>query len=188
MRFVTIKHDNFRVAPCPTGRLWGNRSAGAFTLTEIVIVILIIGLLSAILITAGRTMRSSVHQRATRTILVKLKAIASEYHVVTEGYVDDNDMSVFIATVKKITTINTMLGSMGTLHYDGAPLYDGVTVYDTWKNEIRYARTNNHANGDIDLPQHLYPFFASAGPDGDFGDVQNDDAASQDNIYSFEIE
>jgi type II secretory pathway pseudopilin PulG len=81
--------------------------------------------------------------------------------------------------------------------------FGDVRLLDTWGNQIRYAGGVSHNDAftaDDYLPAHPTAFFASAGPDGLFGEVQprsnltegtvDDDndgnPDSADNVYSFD--
>ena len=62
-----------------------------------------------------------------------------------------------------------------------------LEVRDPWGNNIAYLAYS--AGGR--LPRHDSPFFASAGPDGRWGDIGPDgepNADAADNLYSFDIE
>ena len=78
---------------------------------------------------------------------------------------------------------------------------------DPWDTKLRYAARVSHGdnfNDDDYLPAHPTPFFASAGPDGEWGDARRlverengntlsateleEAAFAEDNIYSFEID
>ncbi len=84
-------------------------------------------------------------------------------------------------------------------------------LHDAWDTPLRYAAKVSHDTSggafrdDDYLPAHPNPFFASAGPDGEWGDAQmlrrmldgdgslsdddlEDAKEAQDNIYSFDIE
>ncbi|MEM1098187.1 MAG: type II secretion system protein [Planctomycetota bacterium] len=81
------------------------------------------------------------------------------------------------------------------------------TLPDPWGSKLRYARRVSHEDDFTDddyLPAHPTPFFASAGPDGEWGDakllseLQAGDTLSEDdqqlaeeaedNVYSFNID
>jgi prepilin-type N-terminal cleavage/methylation domain-containing protein len=81
------------------------------------------------------------------------------------------------------------------------------TLTDPWDTKLRYAaRVTHDDNFDADnyLPAHPTPFFASAGPDGEFGSAEQlarresgdtltpDEIElaeqAEDNVYSFEID
>ncbi|MEM8781562.1 MAG: prepilin-type N-terminal cleavage/methylation domain-containing protein [Planctomycetota bacterium] len=81
------------------------------------------------------------------------------------------------------------------------------TLTDPWDTKLRYAARVSHGDSFTDddyLPAHPTPFFASAGPDGEFGDAEllaeledggtlsDEDLElarlAEDNVYSFEID
>lgn len=73
---------------------------------------------------------------------------------------------------------------------DATDLANGFfEIRDDWGNKIIYCVSST---GGF-LADHLTPFFVSAGPDGDFGDVRAADGtapkkATLDNIYSYNLE
>ncbi|MEM1444626.1 MAG: prepilin-type N-terminal cleavage/methylation domain-containing protein [Planctomycetota bacterium] len=81
------------------------------------------------------------------------------------------------------------------------------TLEDPWGTKLRYAARISHGDDFTDddyLPAHPTPFFASAGPDGEWGNAQRlterengqtltdeeleDAAEAEDNVYSFQID
>lgn len=74
---------------------------------------------------------------------------------------------------------------------------DDVEIVDMWDNRIRYFRGVSYEDGyeeDDYMPAHPRAFFASAGPDGKWGDANPANATdqqlqdAQDNLYSFEAD
>ncbi len=71
-----------------------------------------------------------------------------------------------------------------------------LELRDGWRNKMIYAAFVDHddSHGEDDfLPEHPAPFFASAGPDGEWGDVTADTDSqafeqSQDNTYSYDLD
>lgn len=142
--------------------------------------------------------------------------------VVADDDPANNTISVFIAQVSQVPSAVDMvtgackkrlqnvsgsgsstLSDPSNLDFDDngsvtAAEVSQAQVLDMWDNKIRYAPGNRPGeSGDLTdddyLPAHPTPFFASAGPDGEFGDVRSsasDDARqkSEDNIYSFDHE
>ncbi|MEM8493970.1 MAG: prepilin-type N-terminal cleavage/methylation domain-containing protein [Planctomycetota bacterium] len=81
------------------------------------------------------------------------------------------------------------------------------TLEDPWGSKLRYAARVSHGDNfteDDYLPAHPTPFFASAGPDGEWGDARRlverengeslsddeleDAEQAEDNVYSFQID
>ena len=165
------------------------------------IVLGIILLLAGILIGAGSKMVTQAKIKRTRSLLATLAAIATEYEVVTGGSVAINSpvdsIEAFVDDAKVPPTTEQMLKALGS------DAHTGTTVKDKWGVAVRYAPSNEHNSDEswytTELRQHPRPFFASAGPDGEWGDEQervnreagqphdaNLAAQADDNMYSYE--
>lgn len=139
----------------------------------------------------------------------------------TGGNVDAT-LGYFVYTAGQSTTSAKLIAiaAKTDLKFNGTPLtniadkigdtslnrftIDDVELLDVWGNRIRYAGGVDHNDSFTDddyLPAHPTAFFASAGPDGEWGEVDNNnqpdatvddnndgepDAA--DNIYSFQTD
>ena len=131
---------------------------------------------------------------------------------------EDTTIGVFLSQAMQLRTseqlIRTAAGPSQDLFDDsnGSSFSDLLdpenwSMLDGWDNKLRYVKGVNYRDNFSDddfLPPRPTPFFASAGPDGLWGDAQlllqrergaslsdadNELAdAAQDNIYSFEID
>ena len=79
--------------------------------------------------------------------------------------------------------------------HDGRTQKNGfMELRDGWGTRLRYYQFNDGSDGgDPTIPDYLFPFFASAGPDGKWGDANGADGTpakmqAADNLYSFELE
>ena len=94
------------------------------------------------------------------------------------------------------------IGDVAAAAGDPSVIAANIVILDGWDNPIRYAAGVNHNDAfkaDDYLRAHPTPFFVSAGPDGLWGKVRNDNTPDEsvdddgdgepdaaDNIYSFD--
>jgi prepilin-type N-terminal cleavage/methylation domain-containing protein len=201
---MTPRHTNH---PTPPGKPPAGQRPG-FTLIELLVVIVIIGLLVGLVVGASAWWSSS-RRSLTRVTLGQLKGVATEYEAQVGANVryditsNDPSMTHFLDQVWQIEVTHPMIDSIPDKlrkHFDGKHPGDGSPkpemVFDPWENPIvyRYYRdeaghrpqdeSSSHAMESPleteNLPERRRPFFASAGPDGEFG--------TDDDIYSFEVD
>ena len=187
-------------------------AAGGFTLIEVLVVVSIIVLLLGVVGGGWLVARDRAQTRVVRVALSQLAGTSTEYGVQTRqivlygsGYSNNNDsdyasIEAFITAVKDnarpaydlLQTVNESLRI--DMDNDGEP----ERLNDTWGRAIRYyPGTETYppsASFDppaLGLPLRKQPYFASAGPDGQWGSIDNDnvrDEQAADNLYSFEID
>ncbi|MAE65487.1 MAG: hypothetical protein CMJ18_14550 [Phycisphaeraceae bacterium] len=189
-----------------TARRPGDRAARcAFTIIEILVVVAIMGLLITLVVVAGNRMSDNAKINQTKSLLSALSGIATEFEMALDGHADDlmdvqpagspypDDESKyirrFVEQAKKVPALERQLNALNQ------ESFDGEVVVDAWGRPLMYARRNDHDASDPSavrnrLPEYAWPFFASAGPDGDFGDVRVNGSAQLpegDNLYSYEL-
>jgi hypothetical protein len=103
-------------------------------------------------------------------------------------------ISQFFYAANQVPGINANLVSVGKDLIQGLGGTSGATsptgfirVVDAWGNAIVYSDGANPVTEAPFIPTHNRPFFASAGPDGKWGDSA-DSSQLTDNLYSFEID
>ena len=171
-----------------------------FTLTEMLVVILIILLLLGMVLAVNEKMGQDDDVRKTRAILHTLLSVATEYNASTGNTVDAdpaNDDAVPGTTIKRFINATyplpvpkKMLNALNKASFnpDSSDPDRRSLVLDAWATPIRYAPSNDWNVDTTSLPEYPRLFFASAGPDGEWGDVQADSPEAQDNVYSFDRE
>ena len=190
-----------------SGRYRPTAVAHGVTIIEMLLVLAIIGLMTGLLLGGARKMKDTARDRRTRSILTTLSGIATEYEAQTSSTVSSNPNSEksivdFVAAVRQIPIANQMLSNLGkdVVVRNGSgtitSIVDGsgtiTSIVDVWGNPLRYAQFNN--NGEIaELPNYNRPFFASAGPDGQFGKfgqsaTPEEERQTEDNLYSYELD
>lgn len=170
------------------------RYGAGYSQVELMVVIVIVLLLASILIGAGSKIVTQIKIKRTRSLLATLAAIATEYEVVMgEPETLAYSIEAFVVNAKEAPTTKQMLSALGS---DAYKTIDN-TVKDKWGNPLRYVPSNEHDNSETwytgELPQYPRPFFASAGPDGEFGQLDSEATVAQqeqaeDNLYSYNID
>lgn len=108
----------------------------------------------------------------------------------------------FVWQARSVPAPRDLLNKLGQAFYsdsDGTHTdKDGdgfLEILDAYGNKLVYVAfvKSGDATEDDMLPQHARPYFASAGPDGLFGDVRTTASqalqdAAKDNLYSFDAE
>lgn len=180
-----------------TGRYRPTAAARGVTIIEMLLVVAIIGLMTGLLLGGARKMKDTARDRRTRSILTTLSGIATEYEAQTSSTVSNNPKSEqsildFVAAVRQVPIANQMLPNLGkdVVVRNGSGTI--TSIVDVWGNPLRYAQFNS--NGEIaELPNYNRPFFASAGPDGQFGQfgqsaTPEEERQTEDNLYSYELD
>lgn len=161
------------------------RSGQGFSLIELLVVISIIGLLTAIGVGVGMKMSEEARRVQTREMMQGLLAVNTEYKAVRQGdaiTVDgsssDSSAKQFVTACKTITICEeimlTALNSSQSATLDR--IYKNGSIFDRWGTELEY-RSSNDGSGtgpstsvsNAALPVSRDPFFASAGPDETWG-------------------
>jgi len=125
----------------------------------------------------------------------------------SEGY-PEHFIERFIALVDQQDTSRTLWRSVGDNQIVDTDEDGFMEVVDPWGTPIVYAAFVSHKDSENDddflpergdlrglgggvfVPKAPAPFFASAGPDRDFGDVNGsaaEQAAAEDNLYSYNL-
>lgn len=118
------------------------------------------------------------------------------YHTNAEEKFYDAAGERFAWAASQMRSTAVMLPSLGDQTYGD---FDGngfMELVDGWGRKMIYVAFVDHDDGnsvDDFLPERPWPYFASAGPDGKWGDVQAADGSealerSQDNLYSYEMD
>ena len=153
----------------------------AFTMIELMVVVAVI----LILLTIGGLVATKIagtgEESITTSVLSAAMDVMAEYEVRIEQKTTSTNITQFVTDTRQISAVAEKY------HYFPSGTFTGTTILDGWDNEIRYV-TNG---ATLNMPRHPQPYFASAGPDGDWGtvdanNVPNDDAA--DNVYSFDLD
>ncbi len=165
-------------------------------MTELMIVIGIIVILVAMFAGVAGLSDSGKRQK-TKALLTKLAAIAQAYEAKTTREVDregpaldpglpvtlgtdlDLYIGIFAEHVRRVPGPDQMLNSISLQNYDGGEPDPQITddageptIIDAWGNIIRYVPFNTGYAETTELPDYSRPFFASAGPDGQWGNVE----------------
>ncbi|MFA9479518.1 type II secretion system protein [Phycisphaerales bacterium AB-hyl4] len=213
------RQRNFSRAAAAPPRPRHQRNAG-FTLMEILIVVFIIVGLVAITLAAGTYMRSAAQSRQTAVLLQTLHNASTEYQAQmgyawgdrpnhwndpTNVYDPDNTIGWFLRGTQRVPEVYQIIAALreqleyGNVNGDTGP----IAANDNWGTAIVYRHPDaNMTDEPIRyLPPRHRPYFASAGPDEQWGDYEewqnrergephDADLAEQaaDNIYSFELD
>ena len=172
--------------------------APAFSMIEVMIVIIIIAGLSALSVMAVKGMWQQSAIDHTRIILAGAMAAATEYQAQT-GLIIDHTAAIsntegrierFVEKVMNLDAAERILKSRGK------DAFDEERLFDSWGRVVDYVAYVDHRDGyrsDDHLPERNNPYFASAGSDGKWGNeeyLSSDEQteAKMDNIYSFDID
>lgn len=165
----------------------------AFSLIELLVVISIIAILLALSVAALTGMYSQASKNQTEVVLNQLQGVLTEYSTQTGSNPAENSSTFSIEdfvdavysdcqpAVKMLETVDSKLVVMDGNNID--------TINDPWGIELRYT-----TGGDVNagLPLRRAPYFASAGPDGEWGTIDSDNEpnsdGADDNIYSFDLD
>jgi prepilin-type N-terminal cleavage/methylation domain-containing protein len=195
--------------PPPTTRRLG------FSLIELLVTIAVLALLIGIAFPVLSSFSNSGDRSKTNAMLRSLAGAADEYNIrtgntpstvgnaaVTVGGNNDDTIGFWLFQTLGVPEVENMINSATkqSLNKDyndngteGENFAD-VVILDAWGNPIRYASLQENSDGfnaDDYLPAYPRPFFASAGPDGEWGSVANDGTpndAAADNLYSFDAD
>jgi type II secretory pathway pseudopilin PulG len=108
--------------------------------------------------------------------------------------VKDASIERFIWATYKIRDIRENMYRFDKLYFNDNSANGFMELRDGWDTKLIYVSGVSHDDsekGDDFLPIHDKPFFASAGPDGQWGDAQETDTTKNgykyrlDNVYSF---
>jgi prepilin-type N-terminal cleavage/methylation domain-containing protein len=128
------------------------------------------------------------------------------YFVKTAGQVPTTAKLLAIAAKEDLRNLtdDTPIADVAAAANNPALGIDDIALLDGWDNKVRYAGGVNHNDAFSDddyLPAHPTAFFASAGPDGLWGSVLDDNSPdpafddngdgepdAADNVYSFDLD
>lgn len=217
------------------------RRRGGFTLVEILVVVAIIALLSALLLGGMEAINAKSEISKTQSMLQALAAVETEYRAQNQGNPvvmrgtptpeeEADSIKTFLHEVWDLPECQKMLHVYEQYlvyddkNNDGKPDDDiPDAMLDAWDKPLQYRSASQGEQppfkkelnpdpddpdpqseygvlpkrgsyplpGKPDIPDVSRPFFASAGPDGDFGDTEGDSEKQEeaiDNIYSFNLE
>lgn len=176
-----------------------SHARAAFSLIEVLVVVAIIIVLVAIAIAGINIAYQRSEEGATRALLGNLAGVEKEYRAQTGQAIPasangdlDSDTDRFLYIVQDgSSACREMLRRLpaSTITLGSIAGSQGVTaVKDPWDKLVRY----NDGSGGSSMPKAPYPYFASAGADGNWGSYTSDDpnqpnAAAKDNLFSFEV-
>ena len=179
--------------------------APGFTLIELLVVISIVIMLIGIVLAGTRHWFIQTRKATTQTVLRQIAGTLTEYTAVTRGEVPgiNKEINAIIQDLKNNGGDSTELMLRSVNKKFWSPSYEDpdVVLIDSWGNEIEYVgpdgtNDNGAITGDITTtnqqPKHNIPYFASAGPDGEWGEFTNGnpyepDDEAKDNIFSFDL-
>ena len=176
------------------------RRRHGFTVVELLVVVVIILILVGLFVVGGMKMNESNRTRLTRSIFASLLAVATEYNAstgatvaadpATDDAVPGTTIKRFIDATYPLPVPQKMLTAINKASFNPSSSDPELRnlVFDAWDTPIRYAPSNDWNNDTTSLPQYPRLFFASAGPDRRWGNVQADSTEAQDNVYSFNFE
>lgn len=206
LRIADCHAANAGRVPRAQSAIHNRQSATGFTLIEIIVVVAILMLLLGIGLAYGPGLLAPAERQQTVITLKNLQMINDEYAALTGSHYQptQNDPQLRIEEF-----VNAMLTSGDrNLKNLMASLDENILVNieedssdppewrlrDAWGNDIFYrlaGETTQGLSGSQQLPNKTFPYFASPGPDGQWGDVTaatNTPAydKSIDNLYSFD--
>lgn len=197
--FQRRRHRQSRALQAGTGRIVAGfcprapqrgrshrRAMAGFSLMEILVAVLIISLLAGIGTVTAMRMRGAGEERQTRVILQAALNASLEYQAQLGDTVEvdlsasDSSIKQFVREVIQVPEARQVLITLDQhLVWDDD---DPESIRDAWDNPLEYReQVGDSGNDSLNLPAHHRPYFASAGPDGDF-------ATTQDNLYSFDLD
>lgn len=171
-----------------------SRGSSGFSLIEILVVVSLIGFLLAIGVAVALQVTREARRDQTRQMMEGLLAANDEYKAVRQGTSISHtgptsglsSTQQFVAACLEIKTCEEIM--MAALNSSTSAAlertYTNGTVFDRWGTEIEYRQSNDGSGSgpantggesidNDDLPLSRDPFFASAGPDTEWG--TNDD-------------
>ena len=185
------------IPPSPDARHRG------FTLIEILVVISIIVLIAGLVIGGGAVLRKQSKISQAKATLAAAAGVETEIRATRLGkpvlhtdapssYGDHKEIEYFVVVATNTSdTSSKMIQALSPIDTDND---NRDEIVDTWKNPIIYRSKNpinSSASPDARFPRYGYPFFASAGPDGQWGTFNSDnepDDEAKDNLHSFEVD
>ncbi len=186
-------------------KLFASRQRLGFTFIEVMAVVIIIAILSAIGLGVFRSMEDFGAKRITESTLQNLKLIEEEHFNIT-GERLHTSTSPFIRKTRKIEALRQLYAKFDdqrVLIYNNNYTSGGeqnFQVIDGWSQRIQYYSIPGNRNGS---PYRHYMrgdqryYFCSPGPDREFGHINPPSFSAEqkqlmkqqleDNMYSFDI-
>ncbi len=153
-----------------TGR--GPRGPGAFTLTEMMVVLFILGVILALVVGVSRYVTEEAGRKQTHSTQDVVMSAIRKYKELHDDYPpDSDDGKSLMNTLYDDPIAKPMLANVQREAWAG---YDKA-LKDGFEYSMRYRKTGARGGG---------PLLESPGPDGDFGDTEPD--KKEDNIRSDE--
>lgn len=168
---------------------------GGFSLIEVLVVVSIIVILLGIAVAGINVAYQRSEEATTRALLGSLAGVEKEYRAQTGQPIPASANGDLNDTPNKFLDVvqdNSKVASDFLRRIDSKLRKESggriTEVRDPWDNLVRY----NDGSGGGGMPRAQYPYFASAGADGQWGSYANGDpsqpdAAAKDNILSFEV-
>lgn len=175
-----------------------NARRRGFSLIEVLVAISIIGLLVSIGAVVASRLSTEARREQTRAMMEGLLSANDQYKAVRQSSISHTGPTTGLSSTEQyvqaclqIKTCEDIM--LSALNSSGADAFQRTyrngggnasnSIYDRWGTEIEYRQRNDQTgsgpaneNGDMiansDLPLSRDPFFASAGPDQEWG---NDD-------------
>jgi prepilin-type N-terminal cleavage/methylation domain-containing protein len=142
----------------------------SFTLTEMMVVLFIMGIVLALVVGVSRYVMERAAKEETQTTQNIVMAAVEEYKRATGGYPDDSDdCAELMNALKDNATTASTIAKLPKDAWGG----EDEELKDGFEQAMRYRKTGGFGGR---------PVIISAGPDGDFGD--SDSEKKKDNIYS----